>query len=277
MNPNTNEDLLTSLQKQITMRPFREPSPAEPVRYIPSGAPEVDRVIGRAGLPAGRIVEMFGPEAVGKTTLVLDAIAANQRMKGVCVYIDADRKLDPGYATLRGVHLSRLLIYLPFSIEEAFDQIEGALIKFRPALIVLDSLLGLLPHEHWWRVGNQRDFDSIVDTRIRAIALLASEAQTTVFITNQVRDLDQPFWGPQVGPFGGRALRHHATVRIELAKHKIIKNNQGDILGSSIKICAVKNQLSAPWRQIEYNLLYVNHDLPAPTLPTLKTTRVRRA
>lgn len=227
------------------------------VDVIPTGSVGLDHALGIGGLPRGRIVEIFGPEASGKTTLSLHVVAEAQKLGGVCAYVDAEHALDPQYAKRLGVKTEELFISQPNGGEDAL-QITQALVKDGTiAVVVVDSVAALTPKSE---IDGQ-----IGDTQMGAQARLMSQAcrmlmasiaktNTLVIFINQIRTNIGGYGSPETTA-GGRALKFYASVRIDIRRTATIK--VGDTAtGSAVKAKVVKNKVSAPFRDAEFQIIY---------------------
>ncbi|WP_031542990.1 recombinase RecA [Mesoplasma photuris] len=222
----------------------------ENIEAISSGSFLIDQAIGIGGYPKGRIIEIFGPESSGKTTLGLHAIASSQSQGGVAAFIDAEHSLDPRYAKKIGVDLNQLLVTQPDSGEQALDILE-ALVKSKAIdIIVLDSVAALVPKSEL--DGEMSDQSIGLQARLMSKALrklngIISKTNTTVLFINQLREkVGIVFGNPEVTP-GGRALRFYSSLRLEIRKGEQITNN-GEIIGNKAKIKIVKNKVAAPFK-----------------------------
>ncbi|MDR0826141.1 MAG: recombinase RecA [Mycoplasmataceae bacterium] len=221
---------------------------AEGIEVIPTGSIQLDRALGVGGYPKGRVIEIYGNESCGKTTLALQAVAQCQKLNGKCAYIDMEHALDAKYSEANGVNLSKLLLAQPDSGEQAFSLIEALVKTGMIDLIVVDSVAALVPHAEL--VGEFGDATIGLQARmmskgLRILQGLMAKYQTTIIFINQIRMKIGVMYGNPETTTGGRALKFYASVRIELRKAELIKN--GDVvigIRSSAKI--VKNKVAPP-------------------------------
>jgi len=225
---------------------------------ISTGSIGVDEILGVGGVPRGRVIEIYGPESSGKTTLTLHIIAEAQKKGGIAAFIDAEHALDPDYAKKIGVNLDELLVSQPNSGEQALDIVESLVRGGKMDVIVIDSVAALTPRDEI--EGNMGDYHvgkhaRLMSQALRKLTSVVANSKTVVIFINQIRMKIGVMFGSPETTTGGNALKFYSSVRIDIRRIAQIKKGD-DVVGGRHRVKIVKNKVAAPFKQTEFDLIY---------------------
>jgi recombination protein RecA len=233
-------------------------TPKVDLNVIPTGSIGLDMALGVGGIPRGRIIEIFGPESSGKTTLASHIVAEAQKLGGVCAYIDAEHAMDPEYTKKLGVKINDLLVSQPDTGEQALEIVESLVRSGKIDVVVIDSVAALTPKDEIegdmgaYHVGKQA---RLMSQALRKLTAIVSKSKTVVIFINQIRmQIGVMFGNPETTP-GGKALKFYTSIRLDIRKIAQIKKGE-DTVGSRTRVKVVKNKVAAPFKQTEFDIIY---------------------
>lgn len=259
-NLNTIENTVKALQAKFGEGAIMKlgDAPKVAVNVIPTGSLGLDMALGVGGIPRGRIIEIFGPESSGKTTLSLHIVAEAQKKGGVCAYVDAEHAMDPEYTAKLGVNTKELLISQPDNGEQALEIVESLVRTGKIDVIVVDSVAALTPKDEIegdmgaHHVGKQA---RLMSQALRKLTAIVARSKTVVIFINQIRmQIGVMFGNPETTP-GGKALKFYCSIRLDIRRIAQIKKGE-DVVGSRTRVKVVKNKVAAPFKQTEFDIIY---------------------
>lgn len=254
------EDTIRSIQTKFGEGAIMKlgDTPKVDINTISTGSLGLDMALGVGGVPRGRIIEIFGPESSGKTTLALHIIAEAQKNGGVCAFIDAEHAMDPVYAKNLGVKTNELLISQPDTGEQGLEICESLVRSGKIDVVVIDSVAALTPKDEIegdmgaQHVGKQA---RLMSQALRKLTAIVSKSKTTVIFINQIRmQIGVMFGNPETTP-GGKALKFYTSVRLDIRRIAQIKKGE-EVVGGRTRVKVVKNKVAAPFKQTEFDIIY---------------------
>ncbi len=254
------EDTIKSIQTKFGEGAIMKlgDAPKVDLDVIPTGSLGLDMALGVGGVPRGRIIEIFGPESSGKTTLALHIVAEAQKKGGVCAYIDAEHAMDPDYASKLGVKINDLLISQPDTGEQGLEITESLVRSGKIDVIVIDSVAALTPKDEIEGDMGQQHMGKqarLMSQALRKLTAIVARSKTLVIFINQIRmQIGVMFGNPETTP-GGKALKFYTSVRLDIRRIAQIKKGE-EVVGGRTRVKVVKNKVAAPFKQTEFDIIY---------------------
>ncbi len=254
------EDTIKSIQTKFGEGAIMKlgDAPKVDIDVVPTGSLGLDMALGVGGVPRGRIIEIFGPESSGKTTLALHIVAEAQKKGGVCAYIDAEHAMDPVYAKNLGVNINDLLIAQPDTGEQGLEICESLVRSGKIDVVVIDSVAALTPKDEIEGDMGQQHMGKqarLMSQALRKLTAITARSKTIVIFINQIRmQIGVMFGNPETTP-GGKALKFYTSVRLDIRRIAQIKKGE-EVVGGRTRVKVVKNKVASPFKQTEFDIIY---------------------